>query len=54
MPISILFWVLFVLWVAFGAINAYRNDARLTSATVVVGIVLLALLGWAVYGPLVR
>jgi hypothetical protein len=57
MPIGILFWVLMILWFLFGL---YWNRADLGSGNYgIVGgnmllFILLGLLGWRVFGPVLQ
>ncbi len=57
MPISILFWVLMILWLLFGC---FTGRTRLASGDVgfigggLLLFILLALLGWQVFGPVLQ
>lgn len=57
MPIGILFWVLMVLWFFFGLYWSWPSGGS-PNMTVVGGnlllFVLLALLGWRVFGPVLQ
>lgn len=55
MPIGLIFWVIMLLWLLaqFGIWFGY-NDARLGYAHSFLLWVLLACLGWSVFGPMVR
>lgn len=57
MPIGILFWVLMILWFLFG-LYWNRGDLRGGNYGVVGGnvllFILLGLLGWRVFGPVLQ
>ena len=50
---SVLFWVLMILWLLFGIVVAYRGGIWPMGPSFLLW-VLLALLGWQVYGPAVK
>jgi len=55
MPLSMLFWVLFIIWVLFGGWSYYEGGVlrwRPLGGHLLLGI-LIFLLGWGVYGFLV-
>ncbi len=57
MPIGVLFWVLMLIWLLFG-FYSYRADFSRGSYGVVGGnlmlFILLAILGWRVFGPILQ
>lgn len=57
MPIGVLFWVLMILWLLFG-LYWNRNDLRGGHYGVMGGnlvlFLLLGLLGWKVFGPVLQ
>lgn len=57
MPIGILFWVIMIVWFLFG-LYSHRSDFRGGNYEYAVGnlmlFVLLGLIGWKVFGPLLR
>jgi hypothetical protein len=57
MPIGILFWVLMILWLLFG-LYWHAPEARAGNYGLVGGnlllFVLLALLGWRLFGPVLQ
>jgi hypothetical protein len=57
MPIGILFWVLMIIWLLFG-LYSYRSDLRGGKYELVGGnlllFVLLALIGWRLFGPVLQ
>lgn len=52
MPIGILYWVILVVWVLFGLWRS-NWDVKTYSPNLVL-IVLLILIGWQLFGPVVR
>ena len=52
MPLSIFFWVLFIIWVLFGGYR-YRGDYWLLGGHGLLA-VLIFLLGWATFGFVVQ
>lgn len=53
MPIGILFWVLMILWLLFGAWVYYPSGWQVVGWSALLW-VLLALLGWQQFGPPLR
>lgn len=53
MTIGLLFWIVFVIWVIFGAYRRYNPNAPVLANDIIVA-VLLFLLGWGVFGFVVR
>jgi hypothetical protein len=54
MTIGLLFWVIMLLWLLLYVFAWYNPDPRLTRAPHIVGWILFALLGWAVFGPMIK
>lgn len=54
MPIGILFWVLMILWLLFGLIPEPQGFRYWSIGGTVLLFVLLALLGWRVFGPVLQ
>lgn len=52
MPIGVLFWMLMVLWIAFGTWNSWQ-DRFLLGGNLLLWI-LLALLGWHDFGSILK
>jgi hypothetical protein len=52
MPIAILFWVIFVIWVLFGAWQ-HGTNWKAHGPNLIL-IVLIGLLGWRVFGPILH
>ena len=53
MPLSILFWVLMIVWMVFGYIGRPANQPWYWPGQIIV-FVLLAILGWQVFGAAIR
>jgi hypothetical protein len=53
MPISIIFWVIMLVWVLFGGYRMQNAGWDLLGGTLM-QIVLFGLLGWRVFGPAVK
>ncbi len=56
MPLSIFFWVLFIIWVLFGGWSYYEGNTlrwRPFGGHVLLGI-LVFLLGWGAFGSIVK
>lgn len=53
MPIGVLFWVLMVLWVVLGLWVSIGLGAPLIGFNLLL-FVLIALLGWKVFGPVLQ
>jgi hypothetical protein len=56
MPLDILFWVLMVIWLLFGSWVEYTAPPApfYRGARIWMGWILLAVLGWKVFGPIVK
>jgi hypothetical protein len=54
MSIGLLFWVIMLIWLLLYGFTWYNPDPRLTHAPHIVLWLLLALLGWATFGPMIR
>lgn len=52
MPVSIAFWVLMLIWLVFGFWSAWPN-LRAGGPNLLL-FILLAILGWAQFGPPIR
>ena len=54
MPLAILFWMIMILWVIFLVWAGYpTRDWRFAGGGLIV-FVLLAVLGWRVFGPVIQ
>lgn len=54
MPISVLFWVLMVLWFIFSSWNGFlAGDKKVIGGNLLM-FALFAILGWRVFGPVVQ
>jgi hypothetical protein len=51
---SLLFWVLMILWLLFGAIIAWHPYTYQTVGGGLLQFVLFALIGWQIFGPPVK
>ena len=54
MPLGILAWVLFVLWIVLGGVAGWRTKDYWWSGASLLLALLLALIMWKVFGPIVQ
>ncbi len=54
MPIGILFWVLMILWLIFGLVPPPPTIPGWRFGAPLLLFVLLALLGWRIFGPVLQ
>ena len=54
MSIGLLFWVIMLLWILFYGFTWYNPDPRFERVPNVILWLLLALLGWGVFGPMIH
>jgi hypothetical protein len=54
MPIAICFWVLWLMWAIFGAVPMFRGKDWSGSGTTLLPLIVVALLGWSVFGPVLK
>ena len=54
MDAGVFFWVLMIVWFCFGAYNGRDNIRGAFLSGDLVLFILLALLGWKVFGPIIK